>query len=456
MSDFPKTPNPMDAFDLPPEQFAKAATPQAHPTTPASSLRLVVVKGPRHVGDRFDLTEGATRVLGRGEGSDIILEGQSVSRRHCAVRIEDGRCCVRDLGSRNGVLYRQKKVTACVVGSGEMFRIGDYTLRLVGPGTPPAAAAVPPSPLPARQGVPVGPGPVEDAEVEVVEVEAPAAGVAGAGPAARVAPVETSVATRPCPYCKVPVAITAVFCDGCSREIPAKPGVASLTGLADADEAEVDDESRPVDLQAATGAAAAVFAAAFIGMGGGWLVPLTLGGIVAIVLGLLARRTAMTDGASRVTRRLTLTALAVGAVALPAGYAPAVIVWHRESAARAACQNYLRGINGALRRFVDSRGSGMPERLEDLVNEGFMNRDLLRCPGVSDKTLGRYLYIPSQKLSDHPGNIVVYEDVGNHSGNGAYVLYLNGQVLWVEKDELVRQLGNTRKRLYGDGRAGGS
>ena len=64
---------------------------------------LVVVEGPdaglyKAIGDE-------ELVVGTDEAADVTLADNGVSSRHFAVRRANGRFAVRDLGSKNGVVY---------------------------------------------------------------------------------------------------------------------------------------------------------------------------------------------------------------------------------------------------------------------------------------------------------------------------------------------------------------
>lgn len=91
---------------------------------------LVVVDGPRK-GTRYPLQEGET-LIGRGPFSHVLLEDQSVSRRHCMVTREHESITVRDLGSKNGTRVNARPIgEAVTVGHGDLVQTGIYTLRVI-------------------------------------------------------------------------------------------------------------------------------------------------------------------------------------------------------------------------------------------------------------------------------------------------------------------------------------
>jgi DNA-binding CsgD family transcriptional regulator len=78
----------------------------------------------RGLGREFEVGERGL-VLGRGADCDVHLTGGLVSRRHASVRLDGDVLLVEDLGSRNGVLVNQGRITAPVrVAHGDTIAIG--------------------------------------------------------------------------------------------------------------------------------------------------------------------------------------------------------------------------------------------------------------------------------------------------------------------------------------------
>ena len=68
-------------------------------------------------------------VIGRDIGSDIVLEGNTVSRKHAEMFLDPfGRWWVRDLGSRNGIYAGDRKVNEWALRPGDVVQVGDYFL----------------------------------------------------------------------------------------------------------------------------------------------------------------------------------------------------------------------------------------------------------------------------------------------------------------------------------------
>ena len=70
------------------------------------------------------------QVIGRDERSDIRLLRAKVSRRHAEIWSTDIEIFIRDLGSRNGTLVNNVRVTTTSLFPGDSFSIGGITLRV--------------------------------------------------------------------------------------------------------------------------------------------------------------------------------------------------------------------------------------------------------------------------------------------------------------------------------------
>src|SRR3982074_2498669 len=86
--------------------------------------RMLAISGPL-MGSEFPLNSGEL-VIGRESSNAIWLEHSSVSRRHCLVRVEQGRCAIRDLDSRNGTFVNRVPVKERALENGDEVRIGQY------------------------------------------------------------------------------------------------------------------------------------------------------------------------------------------------------------------------------------------------------------------------------------------------------------------------------------------
>ena len=65
-------------------------------------------------------------VIGRSGDSDVVLEGDKVSRKHAAIRRDDAGCSIFDLGSRNGIFVDGARVEKAELEIGSLIRIGEW------------------------------------------------------------------------------------------------------------------------------------------------------------------------------------------------------------------------------------------------------------------------------------------------------------------------------------------
>jgi adenylate cyclase len=74
------------------------------------------------------LTAGRT-VIGRLPSSDLVLNDPSVSRLHASFRVGDGRCFLRDAGSRHGTFHNGERVVEEVeLSSGDQLQFGEVLM----------------------------------------------------------------------------------------------------------------------------------------------------------------------------------------------------------------------------------------------------------------------------------------------------------------------------------------
>jgi hypothetical protein len=103
--------------------------------------KLVIRTGPQ-TGMEFPLDRPAIR-LGRGSGSDIILQTSQASRQHAEISQHGDQFFIQDLGSTNGTFVNNEQVTAPrPLQPGDQVRIGDVVLayELGAVGAAPAVA----------------------------------------------------------------------------------------------------------------------------------------------------------------------------------------------------------------------------------------------------------------------------------------------------------------------------
>jgi S-DNA-T family DNA segregation ATPase FtsK/SpoIIIE len=72
-------------------------------------------------------------LIGRIAPADVILDGATVSRNHCWLRVDDdGRITVRDAGSTGGMFLNDERVAdEQEFGDGDELRVGLYRLKVM-------------------------------------------------------------------------------------------------------------------------------------------------------------------------------------------------------------------------------------------------------------------------------------------------------------------------------------
>lgn len=92
---------------------------------------LVIVAGAT-VGEKLTLSK-ERMTIGRHRDAEVWINDESVSRRHAETRSKDGRVLLRDLGSKNGTYINDHKVLEIELKDGDLIRVGDVTLKHLGP-----------------------------------------------------------------------------------------------------------------------------------------------------------------------------------------------------------------------------------------------------------------------------------------------------------------------------------
>ncbi|MBR4258652.1 MAG: Flp pilus assembly complex ATPase component TadA, partial [Kiritimatiellae bacterium] len=96
-------------------------------------MRLRIVSGATG-GERFLELPSAVGMfsIGRGKGSDVLLEGGSVSRAHARLTLSEGHAFVEDVGSRAGTFVNDVRISSVTpLGPGDKVRIGDFYVSIV-------------------------------------------------------------------------------------------------------------------------------------------------------------------------------------------------------------------------------------------------------------------------------------------------------------------------------------
>jgi hypothetical protein len=79
---------------------------------------------------------GQAYVVGRHLDCDLVLDDESVSRRHASLRLDGDRWLISDLGSRNGTHVNGWRVAEAHVFDGDELLLGRTRLRFQAPAGP--------------------------------------------------------------------------------------------------------------------------------------------------------------------------------------------------------------------------------------------------------------------------------------------------------------------------------
>ena len=82
----------------------------------------------RQFGKRYVL-ERETLTIGRGQENVVVLDNDSVSRRHCRIERRGGAWCVIDLDSTNGTYVNDELVKDYPLRRGDQVKIGDTIMK---------------------------------------------------------------------------------------------------------------------------------------------------------------------------------------------------------------------------------------------------------------------------------------------------------------------------------------
>ncbi len=98
---------------------------------PGGADCLIEIYG-RHLGRKYDLRDNIC-LIGRDAQNNIVLESDSVSRRHAALEVGESGRMLRDLGSTNGSYLNDIQVRSALLTNGDLVKIGDTIFKyLVG------------------------------------------------------------------------------------------------------------------------------------------------------------------------------------------------------------------------------------------------------------------------------------------------------------------------------------
>jgi two-component system, cell cycle response regulator len=112
-------------------QVVHPSTGPGAPLATTDCLVIIYTKEPTLLGKRFLLQPSATRV-GRGADNHIVLDGESISRRHAQFERRDDAWFVVDLDSSNGTYCNDKKISREVaLKDGDRVKVGPTLFKFL-------------------------------------------------------------------------------------------------------------------------------------------------------------------------------------------------------------------------------------------------------------------------------------------------------------------------------------
>ncbi|MBI4705715.1 MAG: diguanylate cyclase [Deltaproteobacteria bacterium] len=112
-------------------QVVKPVSPPEGPATRTDCLVVIYTKEPTLLGKRFVLNESPTRV-GRGTDNQIVLDSDSVSRRHAHFTQRGSQWVVGDDGSTNGTYCNDEQVLReLVLHNADRIKVGSTIFKFL-------------------------------------------------------------------------------------------------------------------------------------------------------------------------------------------------------------------------------------------------------------------------------------------------------------------------------------
>ena len=102
--------------------------PEDEPKDPC----LVMIYG-SDLGKRFDIAEGIY-FIGRGESSDIQVDEEEVSRKHCELRCHNKVVTLEDLGSTNGTFVNEQLISGQTLRDADQVKVGRTIFKFLDTG----------------------------------------------------------------------------------------------------------------------------------------------------------------------------------------------------------------------------------------------------------------------------------------------------------------------------------
>jgi pSer/pThr/pTyr-binding forkhead associated (FHA) protein len=91
--------------------------------TAAPMAILTVLSGP-DMGFRFRIKPTVVAGMGRDMANEVVLDDPATSRNHAQIQFRKGAYVLTDLGSANGTLVNDQRVTERALSDGDRIKIG--------------------------------------------------------------------------------------------------------------------------------------------------------------------------------------------------------------------------------------------------------------------------------------------------------------------------------------------
>jgi pSer/pThr/pTyr-binding forkhead associated (FHA) protein len=91
-------------------------------------LKLVLVGG-KHAGTAIPIP-GPKFLIGRGEDCQFRPQSKMVSRKHCAILVQDSSVTIEDSGSTNGTFVNGEKIQQRELKNGDRIKVGVFELQV--------------------------------------------------------------------------------------------------------------------------------------------------------------------------------------------------------------------------------------------------------------------------------------------------------------------------------------
>lgn len=115
----------------PPEDTTQRTLFSPGPGHPAPRSACVVVIHGEGLGKRVDIHDNPI-LIGRVQDADLLIEHKSVSRQHCRIWRDGGRCQIEDLGATNPTRVNDLRLEqAAILADGDRITVGESILKFI-------------------------------------------------------------------------------------------------------------------------------------------------------------------------------------------------------------------------------------------------------------------------------------------------------------------------------------